>query len=441
MKRFLFALPFVFLGLLPLAQGCGTENGLVGGSCMPGFEACGTECVDLANDSTHCGACSIKCGAGLACLAGQCVDSTLVDGSIDGSGIDGSFTDSEAGDGSILTDGEVPGDGSDPDGSPLNDGSVDTDGQSSTDGSTVIDSSNCFPPYNTLENCGTCGNQCAQDQACQIVDGGFGCVSFCSGGQINCNNVCVDTSSDPFNCGACNKFCPSGICTASLCTGSNPGDLIVLGNDYTTGITGGSSQARLLTNAVLIGSANPVRVFSYETFAAAASVSTVRALVTGATARSVQFTVVPSDAAMQSMTLITNYDVILIYDQKNANGGTLTALGNSFKPYLLKFLTDGGTIVMLDGASGAAQAMPQFIKATGLLDIAGHTIQPAGTRVTVTAPSDVVGVQVLSPFAVSGNAVSLQLNEPAGGSLTYVTREGQPPGIPLADPTVIHKNF
>jgi len=441
LKRFFFALPFVFMGLLPLAQGCGTQNGLVGGACVVGFEACGTECVDLDNDSNHCGTCSIKCGNGLACLAGKCVDSALVDGSIDGSGVDGAFTDGEAGDGSSLTDGDVLTDGSDLDDGSLADGSTSTDGQASTDGSTTSDAGNCFPPYNTLQNCGTCGNQCAPDEACQIVDGGFDCVSFCNGGQINCNNVCVDTSSDPFNCGSCNKFCPSGICTSSVCTGSNPGDLIVIGNDYTTGITGGSSQARLLTNSVLIGSANPLHVFSYETFAAAASVSTVRALVTSSTARSVQFTVVPNDGAMQSMTLITNYDVILIYDQKNANGGTLTTLGNTFGPYLLKFLTDGGTVVILDGASGAAQAMPQFIKATGLLDIAGHTIQAAGTRVTVTAPSDVVGVQVLSPFAVSGNAVSLQLNEAAGGSLTYVTREGQPPGIPLADPTVIHKNF
>ena len=133
--------------------------------------------------------------------------------------------------------------------------------------------------------------------------------------------------------------------------------------------------------------------------------------------------------------------MILIYDQKNANAGTLTTLANAVAPYLTKFLTDGGTVVILDGAAGAAQAMPQFIKTTGLLDVTTHTIQAAGTRVSVVAPNDVAGVQVISPFAVSGNAVSFQTTEASGGVVTYVTREGQLPGIPLTDPTVIHKNF
>lgn len=40
----------------------------------------------------------------------------------------------------------------------------------------------------------------------------------CDEGQLLCDGVCVDTSSDPFNCGGCGAECSDGlVCVASIC--------------------------------------------------------------------------------------------------------------------------------------------------------------------------------------------------------------------------------
>jgi len=41
-------------------------------SCAAGRTPCGSECVDLMTDETHCGACSQACGAGGECIRGAC---------------------------------------------------------------------------------------------------------------------------------------------------------------------------------------------------------------------------------------------------------------------------------------------------------------------------------------------------------------------------------
>jgi hypothetical protein len=78
----------VVLGLLALALGCGgtmhtgtakrpTNNKpAADGSCPTGQTPCGTGafvvCVDLQDDSDHCGVCDRACAAGIACQAGVC---------------------------------------------------------------------------------------------------------------------------------------------------------------------------------------------------------------------------------------------------------------------------------------------------------------------------------------------------------------------------------
>ena len=40
----------------------------------------------------------------------------------------------------------------------------------------------------------------------------------CDGGTSLCSGACVDETSDPFNCGACDTTCPSGqVCTSGKC--------------------------------------------------------------------------------------------------------------------------------------------------------------------------------------------------------------------------------
>ncbi|AKU95072.1 Tryptophan synthase alpha chain [Labilithrix luteola] len=53
-------------------------------------------------------------------------------------------------------------------------------------------------------NCGSCGNKCADGQPCNNG------VCGCAPGQVICNGQCVDIASDRNNCGACGNVCPIG---------------------------------------------------------------------------------------------------------------------------------------------------------------------------------------------------------------------------------------
>jgi len=64
------------------------------------------------------------------------------------------------------------------------------------------------------ENCGQCGNKCADNQLCaQGV-----CSSSCTGGATMCADKCADLKIDPQNCGMCMNACAAGmVCNAGKC--------------------------------------------------------------------------------------------------------------------------------------------------------------------------------------------------------------------------------
>src|SRR4029078_196685 len=51
---------------------------------------------------------------------------------------------------------------------------------------------------------------CIQQNCTSAIHCGIGC---CSEGQQRCSGTCVDTSTDPSNCGNCGTVCESGTCT------------------------------------------------------------------------------------------------------------------------------------------------------------------------------------------------------------------------------------
>lgn len=414
-------------------EGCGTDNSIVDGDCAAGYILCDGRCV-AADDPAHCGRCNNACPPGVGCSAGVCggpIDGSPTDGSLtDGSPTDGSLTDG-AGDGS-LTDGPV-GDGPVGDG-PLGDGS---DGGGSDGGGDAADA--CPPPpYDKPTGCGACGVVCmAPDTRCGSDGaGGFTCQPPCVFPEIECDHVCVDGQNDPLNCGACGKTCPSNLCIAGVCQGATPGDVVVIGHDYRFGGPG-SAQARVVQNAALIPSSNPVRVLSYEEDADAQAVANVKdVLNANAAGRNLAYTVTNDGAALAAPDLVMGYDVVLVYDQMTASAAKLGAVGAAAAAPLATFAKAGGVVIVLDGAAGQGN-MPTFLTAAGLLDVPSHASIPNGSQIRVVAPADVVATGVLSPYGSFQRSVTFTTNEPNGGNVIWVGRRAV--GAALGNPVIVHK--
>ena len=259
--------------------------------------------------------------------------------------------------------------------------------------------------------------------------GGGGCVAP----LVYCGNACVDLDNDPMNCGSCGKVCPSNSCANGMCQGNAAGHVIAVGHDFVIAPQQCSSQARVVSNAVLLPLSNPVRVLSYERYASAQAVANVKSIVSAAAkllGRKVTFTSTTLDAAVPAMLDINAYDVLLVPDQPMAASNDLAGLGAGWKQSqkLDDFLHGGGVIVALDGGGGVDE-MPAFLGAAGLLATNGDT--PASGALTVTAPNDGVGLGVISPYVPTANTVTLD-TEPAGGNVVYVVSK-------QAAPVVVHK--
>jgi hypothetical protein len=81
-------------------------------------------------------------------------------------------------------------------------------------GSTLC-SGSCVNTQTDPNNCGGCGVACAAGQSC--VSGT--CTTGCGSPATNCAGQCVNTSYDPNNCGGCGVVCAAGqSCVSGACT-------------------------------------------------------------------------------------------------------------------------------------------------------------------------------------------------------------------------------
>ena len=165
--------------------------------CPEGHAVCDGACVDLANDSSHCGACGNACSAGGArCVEGTCVcpeghavcDGACVDLAINSSSCGGCGNECpsnawcEAGTCRCETPGEV---------------------------ACGLD---CALLESSTAHCGACDNACSVGATCE------GGTCACPAGQVACDGRCVDLSSDVLACGACGNAClPGATCEAGAC--------------------------------------------------------------------------------------------------------------------------------------------------------------------------------------------------------------------------------
>lgn len=130
-------------------------------TCPPALFPCGTACVDLTTDNSHCGSCSNHCEALFTCQGGECR-------------------------------------GPEPCGG-------------------LICAGACIDQESDNRNCGGCGVLCD-------VATGHACIHgkcLCAGDTNDCAGVCVLLSTDPTNCGTCAKTCDIGageLCVDGACT-------------------------------------------------------------------------------------------------------------------------------------------------------------------------------------------------------------------------------
>jgi hypothetical protein len=77
----------------------------------------------------------------------------------------------------------------------------------------------CIPTSGDPKNCGACGNECTGDEVCSAG----ACSSDCTPGLSACDNTCVDFDNDSAHCGDCATACEDGQgCANGRCVDSVP---------------------------------------------------------------------------------------------------------------------------------------------------------------------------------------------------------------------------
>jgi hypothetical protein len=254
----------------------------------------------------------------------------------------------------------------------------------------------------------------------------------CDAPLAACHGVCIPVVTDAHNCGACGKICPSNICIDGECQGATPGDVVLIGHDYRNALAG-SAQTKVLVNALSIPTTDPIRVLSYEDGAAPAAVTMAKLLASGGLhGREIQFTIAGSASDLASSTLARSYDVVLVHD---ASAGDPVTTGASWADSLGTFTMKGGVVVALDNG---LSPMPELLTSSALLAVTSHTLMADGTHLAVTGAGDVVGAQVLSPYAGYGPSITFQGMAAPNVDFDWVVRATDAGGA-LGDPVVLHR--
>jgi hypothetical protein len=89
-----------------------------------------------------------------------------------------------------------------------------SDSQCAAGGSGTKCCTTCINTTSDPKNCGGCGKTCPEGAACAVGE----CV--CPAGQTECKGACVNFDTDPSNCGGCGQACSSDAeCVGGKCIG------------------------------------------------------------------------------------------------------------------------------------------------------------------------------------------------------------------------------
>jgi hypothetical protein len=244
----------------------------------------------------------------------------------------------------------------------------------------------------------------------------------CTPPELACGGVCIDVSSDPDNCGACNHVCASGICTLGHCEGELSGHIVAIGHDYRAHH---AAMRRVLGNAVglAVGADLAVGVFR-GTAAASSHAGTQLALTQAMTA--LGRTWHPVTLAAASNEALAGIDVMLVEAQRGDEAAA-AAVGATWAAPIEGLLQRGGVVVVLEGADGVSFA---FAGATGalVLEPTGAPVEVTGLPALIVAGSDAVAQGVVSPYAAESTSVAWSLADgvviatPGGPLAVHQTR-------------------
>jgi hypothetical protein len=407
------------LGLLPACL-----DSMVGYPCADGYSPCGDSCIDLANSAENCGACGNVCSG--VCARGMCsapagngpsggAGGEAGPGS-GGMGRDASGSGGSAGDAGTDagggtgggTGGAAAGQGGQG-GSAIQDGGAagagGADAAGSVDGTdgAAADATTSDVPL-TLDASAADGltPDAPLDLALETPPPDVVPPLMCAGPLVPCGAICIPVDNDADNCGSCGNRCGSGICTAGVCEAQGAGHLVLIGHDYTVNRTGFNN---LVGNAVLLTNASPAAVLVYEGGATAASISgTDQAINQVSASRSRPWTRT-TVSAPDLPNRLAGYDSLVIYAQRGSSDAALMQLGQDWAMALNDFLNNGGTVVVLDGASPNNAGTHQILTSAGLSAITGLTVV-TGENLTVVSPGDAVAVRVPRTYRGEMSSVS-----------------------------------
>jgi hypothetical protein len=227
----------------------------------------------------------------------------------------------------------------------------------------------------------------------------------------SCDGLCVDTNTDPHNCGGCGNVCTTGICRAGTCRGVHAGHVVLIGHDYEQSH---EDQDRVVGNAVFLASHGPVRVLTYVGDAdqtPGGAVDTVEAAITTTGAPRVWTpTRLEHADEISAQLTIDRFDVMLVYEQTHATDEQIASVAQAMGGPLANFARAGGVVIVLDGPRYNGGTYP-IANATGFFDVTGVRAVANG-NVDMVVATDALAIGVANTYRARNTSVGFRTVSP-----------------------------
>jgi len=222
------------------------------------------------------------------------------------------------------------------------------------------------------------------------TDGGVGEV--CELPMLECDDECIDVSSDPDNCGACDHVCASGICNAGHCEGDLSGHIVAIGHDYQSFH---QAMARVLGNSAALGEHHDL---SIARFGVNPGSRVHTALANGLSGLNRPFHWVTLPTAAPGA--LYGVDVLVI-DPQTGNGAAAEAAGAEWATAIDNFLQRNGVVIVLEGAGGVSH---RFASGANLYSYT--PVDSTNLTTHLVDSGDAIAQQVVTPYLAETTSVS-----------------------------------